>query len=64
MAPVKRMVEQAVAEVPGMALEYFEIVDGGTLQPIERWCDAPEQVGCIVVQLGAVRLIDNIRYGK
>lgn len=62
VAPVKRFVEQAVAEVPGMALEYFEIVDGRTLQPIEKWGDAPEAVGCIVVQLGAVRLIDNIRY--
>ena len=64
VAPVKRMVEQAVADVPGMALEYFEIVDGGSLQPSAAWSDAPEQVGCIVVQLGAVRLIDNIRYGK
>lgn len=64
VAPVKRFVEQAVAEVPGMALEYFEIVDGGTLQPIAKWGEAPEAVGCIVVQLGSVRLIDNIRYEK
>lgn len=62
VTPVKQLVEQAVAEVPGMALEYFEIVDGRTLQPIEKWSDAPEAVGCIVVQLGNVRLIDNIRY--
>ncbi len=64
VAPAKHMVEQAVADVPGMTLEYFEIVDGRTLQPIETWYDAPEQVGCIVVRLGDVRLIDNIRYGK
>lgn len=64
VAPVKRFVEKAVAEIPGLELEYFEIVDGQSLQPIRTWFDAPDQVGCIVVWAGNVRLIDNIRYGK
>ena len=42
--------------------EYFEIVDGLTLQKISAWKDAPFVVGCITVYCGVVRLIDNIKY--
>ena len=40
---------------------YFRIVDAGTLADIENW-DTPRRQGCIAVQAGSVRLIDNIRY--
>ncbi|MDN5306595.1 MAG: pantoate--beta-alanine ligase [Bacteroidota bacterium] len=43
-------------------VEYFEIVDGNTLQRITDWNDSPYVVGCIAVFCGEVRLIDNIRY--
>ena len=43
-------------------LEYYEIVDGNTLQPIAAWDDTSYVVGCITVYCGKVRLIDNIRY--
>jgi pantoate--beta-alanine ligase len=43
-------------------VEYFEIVDGNTLQSITDWNDSPYVVGCIAVFCGEVRLIDNIRY--
>lgn len=46
----------------GMKLEYFEIVDGDTMQPIARWADSTRPVGCITVWMGDVRLIDNIKY--
>ena len=43
-------------------LEYYEIVDGETLQPIQNLDDTDSVVGCITVYCGEVRLIDNIRY--
>ncbi len=48
----------------GLDVEYFDIVDGRTLLPVNSWDDSPEIVGCITVYCGAkpVRLIDHIRY--
>jgi pantoate--beta-alanine ligase len=42
--------------------EYFDIVDGFTLQSIENWEDTEYPVGCAAVFAGEVRLIDNISY--
>ncbi|MDH6312082.1 pantoate--beta-alanine ligase [Parabacteroides sp. PFB2-10] len=47
---------------PEMCVEYFEIVDGNTLESIHHWSDTDSIVGCITVFCGEVRLIDNIRY--
>lgn len=58
----QQFVEKAIAEAEGLELEYFEIVDGLTLQKISAWEDAPYVVGCITVYCGEVRLIDNIKY--
>ena len=49
---------------PEMKVEYFEIVDGRTLLPVEEWDESPWIVGCITVFCGNVRLIDNITYRK
>lgn len=46
----------------GFRVEYFEIVDGETLLPVEEWNEARYIVGCITVYVGTVRLIDNIEY--
>ena len=62
LAETKQMVEQAIADTEGLELEYYEIVDGNTLQPLTAWDDASYVVGCITVYCGKVRLIDNIRY--
>ncbi len=62
VAETQKMVEEAIATVPGLRLEYFEIVDGYTLQPIADWKDTTYAVGCITVYCGEVRLIDNIKY--
>lgn len=43
-------------------VEYFEIVDGKTLLPVEDWNEAKYVMGCITVYVGKVRLIDNIEY--
>ena len=55
-------VEQAIAASEGLELEYFEIVDGLTLQKIASWEDTDYAVGCITVFCGEVRLIDNIKF--
>ena len=50
--------------IEGLEVEYYEIVDGDSLQSIENWDDASHVVGCITVYCGGipVRLIDNIKY--
>ena len=62
MAETKQMVEQAIADTEELELEYYEVVDGNTLQPVAAWDEADYIVGCITVYCGKVRLIDNIRY--
>ena len=47
---------------PVMRVEYYEIVDGNTLEAIRNWSDTDYPVGCVTVYCGEVRLIDNIKY--
>ena len=49
---------------PVMRVEYFEIVDGDTMESIKDWSDSSYAVGCITVYCGEVRLIDNIKYNR
>ncbi len=58
----QKMVENAITAASGLQLEYFEIVDGNSLQKIANWDETDYAVGCITVFCGDVRLIDNIRY--
>ena len=53
---------QLLDAIPTLRVEYFEIVDADTLQPITRWEDSPKPHGCITVYCGEVRLIDNSAY--
>lgn len=55
---------QNINSIKSLQVEYFDIVDGNTLQPIESWDDTSFAVGCIAVFCGEVRLIDNIIYYK
>jgi len=55
------VVEQLNA-MDGLMVEYFDIVDGDSLQTIEKWSDSAFIVGCITVFCGKIRLIDNIHY--
>ncbi len=55
-------VESCIARAEGLRLEYFEIVDGNTLQTVNEWDESTYIVGCITVFCGDVRLIDNIKY--
>ena len=64
LAETKRYVTDEINSFPHMEVEYYEIVDPLTMQPLESW-DSPcsgRPVGCVTAYCGKVRLIDNIRY--
>jgi len=46
--------------VPGLEVEYYEIVNTSSLQTVYSWSEP--SVGCVAVYCGDVRLIDNIKY--
>lgn len=56
---VEKMVMDTINSIPGLEVEYYEIVDATTLQPTDTFANA---VGCVTVYCGPVRLIDNIKY--
>ena len=62
LAETKAFVESAISTAEGLRLEYFEIVDGNSLQTVCDWKDGSYIVGCITVFCGEVRLIDYIKY--
>ena len=62
MAQTKAFVENVINGTDGLELEYYQIVDGNTLQEITEWSDSDYAVGCIALFCGKVRLIDNIVY--
>ncbi len=64
VAETHDLVVGALNATKGLEVEYFEIVNGTTLQTVQTWDDADDIVGCITVYCGQrpVRLIDNIRY--
>ncbi len=62
LTETKHFVENCIADAEGLRLEYFEIADGDTLQPVREWDESEYIVGCITVFCGDVRLIDNIKY--
>jgi len=64
VAETHDLVVGALNATKGLEVEYFEIVNGKTLQPVSSWDDAESVVGCITVYCGKqpVRLIDNIKY--
>ena len=64
VAETHDLVVGALNATKGLEVEYFEIVNGATLQTVNTWDDADDIVGCITVYCGQrpVRLIDNIRY--
>lgn len=57
---VTTFVTEMIDANPFLKVIYFQIVDSSTLETIDGWGDC--QQGCIAVQAGSVRLIDNIQY--
>lgn len=60
----RRHVVDLLNSVDDFKVEYYSIVDGETLLPVEEWDEANYVVGCITVYVGRIRLIDNIEYRK
>lgn len=47
---------------PFLLTEYFEIVDEDSLQPVHDWTTDKQLYGCVAVNVGNVRLIDNVKF--
>ncbi len=59
---VRHWVSSRFENQPLMQLDYFEIVEDKALRPVTAWDEPVNKVGCIAVQLGKVRLIDNLNF--
>ena len=58
---LKAWVKEAVECDELLQVIYYQSVDARTMQEVAEWSDAPRIQGCIAVQAGEIRLIDNIR---
>jgi len=58
----KEWVIHTINNNPYLEVEYFEIVDEKTLLPVENWNQSGNKRGCIAVNVGDIRLIDNIGF--
>lgn len=60
----RNFVVDTLNALEGLEVEYYEIVDGVSLQTVTSWDETDSIVGCITVFCGSrpVRLIDNVRY--
>ena len=62
---VEETVRDVIARVeksPLLKVIYFQLVDEDMLQPVKDWKSAAHVRGCIAVQAGEIRLIDNLRF--
>jgi pantoate--beta-alanine ligase len=60
----QQFTEWVVAEVeksPLLKVIYFQAVDALSLQQVDSWEESERIQGCIAVQAGEIRLIDNIK---
>lgn len=55
-------VTSEILKINEIKIEYFQIVNDLTLQPIDLLENEEGAVGCIAFYVGNVRLIDNVRY--
>ena len=64
VADTEQWVIDQLNSIPGLEVEYYNIVNGDTLANVTAWDEADSIVGCITVYCGKtpIRLIDHIRY--
>jgi Panthothenate synthetase len=63
---IKSLVANSINNIPGFQVEYFDIVDDIELIPLNTKDEMKKDkryFGCIAVQAGKIRLIDNIEIG-
>jgi len=63
-AEIVEFVTERIKSSPGVKLEYFDIINGSTLLPAEKWDDKHDVIGCIAARVGKIRLIDNINFSS
>ena len=59
-AELKAWVTAEVERNPLLKVIYYQSVDALTMQEVTAWSDSERIQGCIAVQAGEIRLIDNI----
>lgn len=57
---VKKVVDEKLKHIPGLTLEYFEIVDSNSLQPLKEVNPQQQASLCIAAYIDDIRLIDNV----
>lgn len=57
---IEKVGGERLAKIPGAEVEYFELADGETLAPLVEYKTGQKVVALTAVQVGAVRLIDNM----
>ena len=60
-AELKAWVKAEIEREGLLEVIYFQAVDALTMQEVAAWSDSDRIQGCIAVQAGDIRLIDNIR---
>jgi pantoate--beta-alanine ligase len=60
VSEVRKNALETLSAARDLQVEYFEIVDGETLQPIRSWDEATVKRACVAARVGSTRLIDNI----
>jgi pantoate--beta-alanine ligase len=56
---IKKVSEKNLSD-HGFVVDYFEIADVASLQPVSNWNESEEVIACVAAFLGPVRLIDNM----
>jgi pantoate--beta-alanine ligase len=62
VAELKKFVIDRINKIRLLRVEYFDIVNETTLNPVISWSQTGTKVGCIAVFAGKIRLIDNINF--
>jgi pantoate--beta-alanine ligase len=60
IASTEEKVKNFLSQYPDLTLEYFEVVNSETLEPIKNVKEQKQVALCIAVYLEGIRLIDNI----
>jgi pantoate--beta-alanine ligase len=65
ISEIRNYVRKTIEKANGLHVEYFEIVNDTKLIPVNTWREMKKgnrYYGCIAVQAGKIRLIDNIEF--
>ena len=60
-AELEKFATVEIEKNPLLKVIYFHAVDALSMQQVQSWEDAEHVQGCVAVQAGPIRLIDNIR---